>query len=99
MCDAQSMGATTPPLETLEANEFGLYDMLGMVWEWTSSLYLPYPVTPNDGRDDPNRPGNRVARGGSFQVDRTNIGSAVRKSLDPNYRSSDVGFRIVRSLR
>ncbi len=99
MCDAQSITTQLPELETLKPNAFGLYGMLGTVWEWTSSLYMPYPAHAGDGRDDLALAGQRTARGGSFRTHRDAIGCGVRHALEPDQRYDDVGFRIVRFLR
>lgn len=97
--DGDSSDGRCRQVETLGANELGLYDMLGNVWEWTASLHLPYPIVEGDGRDDRERPGPRVIRGGSFRTPRAELGSAVRAALDPEECRDDVSFRIVRLLR
>ena len=45
---------------------YGCADMVGNVWEWTSSLYKEYPYRAEDGREDMSASGPRVVRGGSF---------------------------------
>lgn len=46
-----------------------IHDMAGNVAEWTASLYWPYPYQPNDGRENPEREGERVTRGGDHVFD------------------------------
>ncbi len=96
--DAETSRARAQPVEGLEANKHGLHDLLGNVWEWTASLYLPYPIRDGDGRDDSVASGDRVARGGSFRSPRSELSTAVRLPLAPDTRQDDLGFRILRLL-
>ena len=50
------------------ATPSGIHDLSGNVWEWTASLYKPYPYRADDGRNDPDAAGSRVVRGGSWGV-------------------------------
>jgi formylglycine-generating enzyme required for sulfatase activity len=72
----------------------GAYDMAGNVWEWTSSLYRPYPYNANDGREDPNDTANlRVYRGGLGSYVDYGVSSAKRFRAFPDYRDWFIGFR------
>jgi formylglycine-generating enzyme required for sulfatase activity len=51
----------TCPVKTFAGGAYGLFDMTGNVWEWTSSEYSPYPFP---GLSDDNS--KRVYRGGSW---------------------------------
>ena len=97
--DAGNSGGRVPSLRLASTNPFGLHALIGGVWEWTGSLHLPYPATDGDGRDDPDAPGPRVLRGGSFRTPREHLGCALRRAADPETRMDDVGFRIARSLQ
>lgn len=74
-------------------NPFGLDDMAGNVWEWTSSRYETYPYNSVDGRENPAGPGRRVLRGGSWFDDEQNARCAYRYGDVPSLFFSDVGFR------
>jgi len=79
---------------TKKANPLGLYDMHGNVYEWCRDWY----VKELPGGIDPQGPAKgmgRVIRGGSW-VDPANFcRSADRSRGKPDYRSTDVGFRLV----
>jgi formylglycine-generating enzyme required for sulfatase activity len=91
-------GDGVPPLHRSRPNPSGLHAMLGGVWEWTGSLYRPYPARTGDGRDDPVEAGPRVLRGGSWRSPLERIACAARRAGDPATRADDIGFRVARSL-
>jgi formylglycine-generating enzyme required for sulfatase activity len=76
-------------------NPWGLSDMLGNVWEWTSSLDVPYPYRADD-RENPASPGARIMRGGAAPGAATFLRVANRNRLDARASSPLVGFRCAR---
>lgn len=56
----------TSPVGTFGETPAGLTDMSGNVWQWTSSLFEPYPGAAHNNRAGPD---TRVIRGGSFMFD------------------------------
>ncbi|MFA7335019.1 MAG: SUMF1/EgtB/PvdO family nonheme iron enzyme [Kiritimatiellia bacterium] len=50
------------------ANDYGLHDMSGNMWEWTRSLHRDYPYRPEDGREKPDAENEdgRIVRGGGW---------------------------------
>lgn len=82
--DASNSGGVCPPLDQRKSNEFGLYGMLGGVWEWTSAA---------EGEDR-----RRVLRGGSFRTPSAELSYQLRRPARPDLEADDVGFRIARSF-
>jgi len=79
-------------------NPFGLFDMLGNVWEWTSTLYKDYPYDKTDGREEQTVNAKRVTRGGSWADDDTfYLRSAVRYPRNSQETDGILGFRCARS--
>lgn len=89
-------GFITQPGGKYQANPWGLHDMHGNAWEWTSSAYQPYPYRDDDGRNKPHLAGMpRVARGGSWYDRPKRCTSSSRLSYPPWQRVFNVGFRVV----
>jgi formylglycine-generating enzyme required for sulfatase activity len=89
--------AATAPVGRFQPNGFGLYDMLGNVWEWTCSAYDD-KYAGGEGRcADQTDGGPRVARGGSWDGVPRTVRSANRDWLAPGYRGFDLGFRLART--
>jgi formylglycine-generating enzyme required for sulfatase activity len=91
----------TAPVGSLKPNAFGLYDMLGNVWEWVEdSWHESYNGAPTDASawlrgGDPNY---RVIRGGSWRNESELVRTAVRFRRNINVRFDTLGFRIARTM-
>jgi len=85
----------------LEANSFGLHDIHGNAGEWTLDCYVShYRGAPEDGRPrDTESCVRRVVRGGSWKDKPWDIRSARRHANVPDERSSQIGFRVVRTFK
>ena len=86
---------TTHPVGKKRPNAFGLYDMLGNVWQWCQDRFGPYssePSTDPQGATDGDR---RLTRGGCFYCDAVHERAARRNRDLEDHSSPSIGFRIV----
>lgn len=99
--DESSTGTTTSVgtyIERGDASPYGLHEMAGNVWEWTSSLYKPYPYQPQHDAGDADLSGKRVRRGGGWTSPFEYARTAYRDHYDPVVIHA-IGFRLARSPR
>ena len=77
----------------------GCHQMIGDVWEWTSSDYAPYPGFQSefDEYNDKWFVGQKVLRGGSFATPQIHIRSTYRNFFHPHERWMISGFRCART--
>jgi formylglycine-generating enzyme len=90
----------TAPVGKYPPNAFGLYDMLGSVWEWTQDCWNEgYEGAPTDGSAWLGGDcGRRILRGGSWNNHGRNLRAGFRDKSIPGGRSFNNGFRVARSL-
>lgn len=88
-------GEHTHDVAQKRANGFGLYDMLGNVWQWVSDRYDEnwYRSSPAQDPQGPASGTPRVVRGGSWVNFPGEVGVSLRHTLNPTLRFGNVGFR------
>jgi formylglycine-generating enzyme required for sulfatase activity len=75
----------------------GAADMVGNVWEWTSSVFAKYPYRPERESTPPTENTRYVARGGAWYYSRKLARCSAREGMRDEYRSHLVGFRVART--
>ena len=78
----------------LGANRWGVQDLIGNVWEWTSSKASPY--TGNPAQFPTQYKDWIVIRGGGFNSSSNKATGTMREFIPPNFKNPQLGFRLVR---
>ncbi len=97
ICDCDDGYPVTAPVGSFKPNPYGLYDMLGNVWEWCADWYAEdyYKISPHD-----NPPGSptgkyRMVRGSSWDNPLRYVRCASRNHRLPVNRNYGIGFRLL----
>ena len=98
-CGGEWNGKQTAPVGSFPANRFGLYDMVGNVWEWTEDCWnSSHEGAPAEGSARGGQCILRVVRGGSWNGGPGVIRSATRGGDSTGMRLIVLGFRVARTL-
>jgi len=100
-CGSKWDGKQPAPAGSFAANSYGLYDMIGNVWEWVQDcVHDSYNGAPQDGSAwiAAGNCESRVARGGTWNVVPASVRSGSRLLVTSRSLYFNLGFRVARTL-
>lgn len=92
---SSSINYGTQEVATKAPNRFGLYDMIGNVWECCNDKNGDYSVGTIIDPIGPEYGSNYIIRGGSWKSESNELISGYRNNTYPTHRNSEIGFRVV----
>lgn len=92
-CDDNS-GSMPHPVGTKLANELGIHDMSGNVWEWCEDLYGSYGKTPCSNPHGPSNGTEHIFRGGSWDYYARFCRVTFRRCAKPDFHFCNLGLRL-----
>jgi formylglycine-generating enzyme required for sulfatase activity len=101
-CGSKYDALKTAPVGTFKANDFGLFDTTGNVWDWVSDCYAPDSYQKHQTYPEPyvaTKSCNRVLRGGAWDLIGQGATTSFRFNANDQLRSNAIGFRIARDLQ